>query len=107
VAVLLVLTICYCMLLMARRLKRLKARASSQATIADLITATDSSGAPRSGLKHNGRDFQRNLGNQLCLRRADGGALKNPLAECENVVRGFQDRPRVGRATSSAPERRR
>jgi hypothetical protein len=65
VAVLLMLTIGYCMLLNSR-LKRLKADESSlKATIAELITATEIAERAIGGLKHTVRDVNENLGNQL------------------------------------------
>ena len=65
VAILLVLTIAYCMLLNTR-LKRLKADEHSlKATIAELITATEIAERAIGGLKHTVRDVNENLGNQL------------------------------------------
>ena len=65
VAVLLLLTIGYCMLLNTR-LKRLKADEHSlKATIAELITATEIAERAIGGLKHTVRDVNENLGNQL------------------------------------------
>ena len=65
VAVLLMLTIGYCMLLNSR-LKRLKADEHSlKATIAELITATEIAERAIGGLKHTVRDVNVNLGNQL------------------------------------------
>ena len=65
VAVLLLLTIGYCMLLNTR-LKRLKADEHSlKATIGELITATEIAERAIGGLKHTVRDVNENLGNQL------------------------------------------
>ncbi len=65
VAVLLLLTIGYCMLLNAR-LKRLKADEHSlKAIIAELITATEIAERAIGGLKHTVRDVNENLGDQL------------------------------------------
>src|SRR6202011_4845772 len=65
VAILLMLTIGYCMLLNAR-LKRLKADEHSlKATIAELITATEIAERAIGGLKLTVRDVNENLGNQL------------------------------------------
>ena len=74
VAVLLMLTIGYCMLL-NKRLKRLKADEHSlKATIAELITATEIAERAIGGLKHTVRDVNENLGSQLTRGDADGGA---------------------------------
>ena len=65
VAVLLMMTIGYCMLL-NKRLKRLKADEHSlKATIGELITATEIAERAIGGLKHTVRDVNENLGNQL------------------------------------------
>ena len=65
VAVLLILTIGYCMLL-NKRLKRLKADEHSlKATIGELITATEIAERAIGGLKHTVRDVNENLGAQL------------------------------------------
>ena len=74
VAVLLMLTIGYCMLL-NKRLKRLKADEHSlKATIAELITATEIAERAIGGLKHTVRDVNENLGSQLDRGDADVGA---------------------------------
>ena len=87
VAILLVLTIAYCMLLNTR-LKRLKADEHSlKATIAELITATEIAERAIGGLKHTVRDVNENLGNQLNSANEMSLQLKKQLAESENVVR--------------------
>src|SRR5438874_8879008 len=87
VAVLLLLTIGYCMLLNAR-LKRLKADEHSlKATIAELITATEIAERAIGGLKHTVRDVNENLGNQLTAAAQISLQLKKQLAEGDNVVR--------------------
>jgi chromosome segregation ATPase len=87
VAILLVLTIAYCMLL-NRRLKRLKADEHSlKATIAELITATEIAERAIGGLKHAVRDVNENLGSQLTAATEMSGQLKKQLAEGDNVVR--------------------
>ena len=87
VAVLLLLTIGYCMLL-NRRLKRLKADESSlKATIAELITATEIAERAIGGLKHTVRDVNENLGNQLASASQMSQQLKKQLAEGDNVFR--------------------
>jgi hypothetical protein len=87
VAVLLLLTIGYCMLLNTR-LKRLKADEHSlKATIAELITATEIAERAIGGLKHTVRDVNENLGNQLTSAGQLSLQLKKQLAEGDNVIR--------------------
>jgi chromosome segregation ATPase len=87
VAVLLLLTIGYCMLLNAR-LKRLKADEHSlKATIGELITATEIAERAIGGLKHTVRDVNENLGNQLTSAAQMSQQLKKQLAEGDNVIR--------------------
>ena len=87
VAVLLMLTIGYCMLLNAR-LKRLKADEHSlKATIAELITATEIAERAIGGLKHTVRDVNDNLGSQLSAATEMSGQLKTLLVESDGVVR--------------------
>ena len=87
VAVLLMLTIGYCMLLNAR-LKRLKADEHSlKATIAELITATEIAERAIGGLKHTVRDVNENLGDQLASATEMAEQLKRQLIEADTVVR--------------------
>jgi hypothetical protein len=87
VAVLLLLTIGYCMLL-NNRLKRLKADEHSlRATIAELITATEIAERAIGGLKHTVREVNVNLGNQLTSAAQMSQQLKKQLAEGDNVCR--------------------
>ena len=87
VAILLMLTIGYCMLLNAR-LKRLKADEHSlKATIRELITATEIAERAIGGLKHTVRDVNENLNNQLTSAGQMSLQLKKQLAEGDNVVR--------------------
>jgi hypothetical protein len=87
VAVLLMLTIGYCMLLNAR-LKRLKADEHSlKATIGELITATEIAERAIGGLKHTVRDVNENLGSQLTAATQMSAHLKNMLAEGDGVIR--------------------
>ncbi|QWG15012.1 chemotaxis protein [Bradyrhizobium sediminis] len=87
VAVLLLLTIGYCMLLNTR-LKRLKADEHSlKATIGELITATEIAERAIGGLKHTVRDVNENLGNQLTAAAQMSQQLKKHLAEGDNVIR--------------------
>src|SRR5215212_7319717 len=87
VAVLLILTIGYCMLL-NKRLTRLKADEHSlRATIGELITATEIAERAIGGLKHTVRDVNENLGNQLTSASQMSQQLKKHLAEGDNVIR--------------------
>ncbi len=87
VAILLLLTIGYCMLL-NKRLKRLKADEHSlKATIGELITATEIAERAIGGLKITVRDVNENLGNQLTAAAQMSQQLKSQLAEGEGVFR--------------------
>jgi len=87
VAVLLVLTIGYCMLL-NKRLKRLKADEQSlKATIGELITATEIAERAIGGLKHTVRDVNDNLGSQLASAGEMSQQLTKLLAEGDGVLR--------------------
>ncbi|MGQ0685355.1 DUF6468 domain-containing protein [Bradyrhizobium sp.] len=87
VAVLLLLTIGYCMLL-NKRLQRLKADEHSlKATIGELITATEIAERAIGGLKHTVRDVNENLGSQLATATQMSAHLKHQLAEGDAVIR--------------------
>src|SRR6267154_6348624 len=101
VAVLLMLTVGYCMLL-NKRLQRLKADEHSlKATIAELITATEIAERAIGGLKHTVRDVNENLGNQLNSAAQLSQQLKKQLAEGDNVIRRLS---RIVVAARPAPE---
>jgi hypothetical protein len=101
VAVLLMLTIGYCILLNAR-LKRLKADEHSlKATIAELITATKIAERAIGGLKLTVRDVNENLGNQLTSAAQLSQQLKKQLAEGDDVFRRLS---RIVIAARPAPE---
>jgi chromosome segregation ATPase len=103
VAILLMLTIGYCMLLNAR-LKRLKADEHSlKATIAELITATEIAERAIGGLKHTVRDVNENLGDQLSSAAQLSQQLKKQLAEGDNIVRRLS-RIAIAARPSSEPE---
>src|ERR1700733_3916102 len=103
VAVLLLLTIGYCMLLNSR-LKRLKADESSlKATIAELITATEIAERAIGGLKHTVRDVNENLGNQLTSASQMSQQLKKQLAEGDNVYRRLSKIVLAARPLDSEP----
>ena len=96
VAILLLLTIAYCMLL-NKRLQRLKADEHSlKATIAELITATEIAERAIGGLKHTVRDVNENLGSQLSAATQMSMHLKHQLAEGDAVIR------RVSKIASAA-----
>ena len=87
VAVLLLLTIGYCMLL-NKRLLRLKADEQSlKATIGELITATEIAERAIGGLKHTVRDVNENLGSQLNSAADMSRQLAKLLAEGDGVLR--------------------
>ena len=87
VAVLLMVTVGYCMLL-NNRLKRLRSDEHSlKAVIAELITATEIAERAIGGLKHAVRDVNENLGTQLASATQMSDHLKRQLAECDHVVR--------------------
>jgi hypothetical protein len=87
VAVLLVVTIGYCILL-NKRLQRLKADEQSlKATIAELITATEIAERAIGGLKHAVRDVNDDLGSQLTAATEMSRTLTKQLAEGDDVLR--------------------
>jgi Domain of unknown function (DUF6468) len=87
VAVLLLITIGYCMLL-NNRLKRLRSDEHSlRAVIAELITATEIAERAIGGLKHAVRDVNENLGDKLATASQMSDHLKRQLSECDHVVR--------------------
>src|SRR5438552_14482237 len=101
VAVLLMLTVGYCMLL-NKRLQRLKADEHSlKATIGELITATEIAERAIGGLKHTVRDVNENLGNQLASAALMSEQLGKQLAESDNVVRRLS---KIAIAARSVPE---
>src|SRR4051794_27442285 len=86
VAVLLLLTIGYCMLL-NKRLKRLKADEQSlKATIGELITATEIAERAIGGLKVTVRDCDQNLGAQLAMAHEMSDRLKKQTLVGEEVL---------------------
>jgi hypothetical protein len=103
VAILLMLTIGYCMLL-NKRLQRLKADEHSlKATIAELITATEIAERAIGGLKHTVRDVNENLGSQLTAATQMSAHLKNQLAEGDSVIRRLSRIVLAARPGSEAP----
>jgi hypothetical protein len=104
VAVLLMLTIGYCMLL-NKRLQRLKADEHSlKATIAELITATEIAERAIGGLKHTVRDVNENLGSQLTAATQMSAHLKSQLSEADAMIRRLSRIVQAGRPVmDSAP----
>lgn len=87
VAILLLLTILYCVRL-NNQLRMLKADEQSlKATIGELITVTEIAERAIGGLKLTVRDVNENLGAQIASATALAGQLKAQLAEGDNVVR--------------------
>jgi hypothetical protein len=104
VAVLLMLTVGYCMLL-NKRLQRLKADEHSlKATIAELITATEIAERAIGGLKHTVRDVNENLGSKLTAATQMAAHLKSQLAEGDGVIRRLSKIAIAARSPSSEPE---
>ena len=86
VAVLLMLTIGYCILL-NKRLKRLKADEHSlKATIGELITATEIAERAIGGLKVTVRDCDQNLGAQLAMANEMSDRLRKQTLAGEEVL---------------------
>ena len=86
VAVLLLLTIAYCMMLNSR-LKRLKSDEQSlKATIGELITATEIAERAIGGLKHTVRDVNENLGNEIATATELTELLRHQLAAGDSVL---------------------
>jgi len=104
VAVLLLLTIGYCILLNSR-LKRLKADEHSlKATIGELITATEIAERAIGGLKHTVRDVNEHLGSQLNAASQMSAQLKGMLAEGDGVIRRLSKIAIAARPTAAEPE---
>jgi hypothetical protein len=102
VAVLLLVTIGYCMLL-NKRLTRLKADEHSlKAVIAELITATEIAERAIGGLKLAVRDVNENLGSQLDQADQMSDHLKKQLAESDYVVRRLSKIAIAARPQSAA-----
>ena len=104
VAVLLILTIGYCMLL-NKRLKRLRADEQSlKATIAELITATEIAERAIGGLKHTVRDVNENLGNQIVSATELSRQLSKQLMEGDALMRRLSRIALAARPATTAPE---
>src|SRR6201991_2410362 len=87
VAILLMLTIGYCMLLNTR-LQRLRADEHSlKATIGELVTATEIAERAIGGLKLTVRDCDNSLGGRLASAHELGDRLSRQIAEGEDILR--------------------
>lgn len=87
VAILLLLTIAYCIML-NNRLKRLKADESSlKATIAELITATEIAERAIGGLKHAVRDCNENLSAKIAAANDFSQKLTEQTRHGEDILR--------------------
>src|SRR5262245_49716143 len=104
VAVLLLLTIGYCMLL-NKRLKRLKADEQSlKATIAELITATEIAERAIGGLKVTVRECDTNLGGQLAMANEMSARLKKQTLVGEEVLHRLSRIALAARPVAAAEE---
>ena len=104
VALLLMVTIGYCMLLNAR-LKRLKADEHSlKAVIGELITATEIAERAIGGLKLTVRDVNEHLGSQIVSATEMSEYLKKQLAEGDQVVRRLSKIATAARPAGAASE---
>ena len=104
VAILLLLTIGYCILL-NKRLQRLKADEHSlKATIGELITATEIAERAIGGLKHTVRDVNEHLGSQLTAATQMSAHLKHQLAEGDAVMRRLSKIAVAARPSSEQKE---
>mgnify|MGYP001050905203 CR=1 FL=1 len=104
VAVLLIVTIGYCMLL-NKRLLRLKADEQSlKATIGELITATEIAERAIGGLKHTVRDVNENLGEQLTAANDISERLTRQLAEGDAVLGRLSKIAVAARSPTAVPQ---
>lgn len=101
VAVLLLLTIGYCMLL-NKRLKRLKADEHSlRGTIAELVTATEIAERAIGGLKLTVRECDQNLGSQLDTGTMLAAKLTKQVTAGEEVLRRLAQIALAARSSGS------
>lgn len=104
VAVLLLLTIGYCMLL-NRRLKRLKAdEQSMRAMIAELITATEIAERAIGGLKVTVRECDENLGAQLTAGTILSAKLAKQVTAGEAILNRLTQIALAARPTGAEAE---
>jgi hypothetical protein len=104
VALLLIVTIGYCMVLNAR-LKRLKADEHSlKAVIGELITATEIAERAIGGLKLTVREVNEHLGSQITAATEMSDYLKQQLVEGDQVVRRLSKIAIAARPSGAASE---
>jgi hypothetical protein len=97
VAILLMLTIGYCMML-NRRLKLLRAdEGALRVTIGELITATEIAERAIAGLKVTARDCELGLGERLTRAERITADLDRKLLACKEVVERMSWTPAAGR----------
>jgi hypothetical protein len=105
VAILLMLTIAYCMML-NRRLKMLRAdEGALRATIGELITATEIAERAIGGLKVTARDCELGLGERLTRAEKVTADLDRKLLACKEVVEHMSWPPAAGRRTEEMSRR--
>jgi hypothetical protein len=105
VAILLMLTIGYCMML-NRRLKLLRAdEGALRVTIGELITATEIAERAIAGLKVTARDCELGLGERLTRAERITTELDRKLLACKEVVEQLSRTPAVGRRVVEEPSR--
>lgn len=103
VAILLMMTIGYCMLL-NRRLKLLRADEDAlRATIAELITATEIAERAIAGLKATARDCETGLGERLGRAEILNVELDHKLAAGKHVVGDLMKIATAGRRVAQNP----
>lgn len=105
VALLLVLTIAYCIVL-NRRLTRLRADEEVlRATIAELITATEIAERAILGLKATAADCDKSLGSRLSTADSTLAELDRRIALGDDILRRLVAATRAGEAAAEAPVR--
>jgi hypothetical protein len=105
VAVLLMLTIGYCMML-NRRLKLLRAdEGALRVTIGELITATEIAERAIAGLKVTARDCELGLGERLTRAERVTADLDRKLLACKEVVEHMSLAPATSRRTEEMSRR--
>jgi hypothetical protein len=103
VAILLMLTIGYCMLL-NRRLKLLRADEDAlRVTIAELITATEIAERAIAGLKAAAQDCETGLGERLGLAEILSAELDRKLVAGKHVVGDLMQIATAGRRVAQSP----
>ncbi len=103
VAVLLLVTIGYCMML-DRRLRRFRADEQSlKGTIAELITATEIAERAIGGLKVTVRDCDQNLGERLRAAERFSAEMEQQLAAGDALLRRISQIATAGRPAQPAP----